>query len=69
MQGDNTNPQDKPAKAKKYPVKHKRPSGQIIQRGPNQFMVWLHSHTDAQGKPVRYTKTFKTLKSASFWSG
>jgi Phage integrase, N-terminal SAM-like domain len=50
--------------AKKYPIKHKRPTGQIIQRGPKQFMVWLHSHTDAEGKPVRYTKTFRTLKEA-----
>ena len=27
-------------------------------------MVWLHSHTDATGNPIRYTKTFKTLKEA-----
>lgn len=51
-------------KGKQYPVKHKRPVGQIIERGPGRFMVWIHSHTDAKGKPVRYTKTFKTLKEA-----
>jgi integrase len=64
MQDDTIKPQDKPAKSKTYPVKHKRPVGQIIERGPGRFMVWLHSHTDANGKPVRYTKTFKTLKEA-----
>lgn len=53
-----------PAKAKKYPIKHKRPVGQIIERGPKQFLVWLYSHRDGQGKPVRYTKTFQTLKEA-----
>lgn len=52
------------AKSKTYPVKHKRPVGQIIERGPGRFMVWIHSHTDAEGKPVRYTKAFKTLKEA-----
>jgi integrase len=52
------------AKSKTYPVKHKRPVGQIIERGPGRFMVWIHSHTDARGKPVRYTKTFKTLREA-----
>lgn len=52
------------AKEKKYPIKHKRPKGQIIERGPRRFMVWLHSHSDVTGKPIRYTKTFKTLKEA-----
>ena len=64
MQPDNNHAGGKPAKGKKYPIKHKRPTGQVIERGPSQFMVWLHSHTDAEGKPVRYTKTFKTLKEA-----
>jgi integrase len=49
---------------KKYPIKHKRPKGQIIERGPNQFQVWLYSHRDIHGKPKRYQKTFKTLQEA-----
>ena len=65
MQGDTSKSQDTSAKGKKqYPIKHKRPVGQIIERGPKRFMVWLHSHTDAEGKPKRYTKTFRTLKEA-----
>lgn len=64
MQGDNTHPQDKPAKAKKYPIKHKRPHGQIIERAPNRFFVWVHSHTDADGRKKRYTKMWGTLKEA-----
>jgi|GEM_PF-1368250 len=50
--------------SKQYPIKHKRPTGRIIERGPGQFQVWLHSHRDAAGKPVRYMKTFDTLKEA-----
>ncbi len=49
---------------KKYPIKHKRPVGQIIERAPNQFMVWVHSHTDGEGRKKRYTKTWGTLKEA-----
>jgi integrase len=64
MQPDNNQPEGKMPKGKKYPIKHKRPKGQIIERGPKRFMVWLHSHTDAAGKPVRYKKTFATLKEA-----
>lgn len=64
MQADSNNSGGEKPKGKQYPVKHKRPVGQIIERGPGRFMVWIHSHTDAKGKPVRYTKTFKTLKEA-----
>lgn len=65
MQGNGSKPQDTPAKAKKqYPVKHKRPVGQIIERAANQFMVWVHSHTDGDGRKKRYTKTWDTLKEA-----
>jgi integrase len=64
MQGEDNNPGAKAPKGKKYPVNHKRPVGRIVERGPNQFQVWLHSHTDGAGKPVRYKRTFKTLKEA-----
>lgn len=64
MRENGINSDSQAAKEKKYPIKHKRPKGQIIERGPNRFMVWLHSHSDATGKPIRYTKTFKTLKEA-----
>jgi integrase len=65
MQGDTTKLQEQTAKPKrKYPVKHKRPVGQIIERGPKQFQVWLYSHRNEQGKPVRYMKTFDSLKEA-----
>lgn len=64
MQADSNNPSGEKPKGRQYPVKHKRPVGQIIERGPGRFMVWIHSHTDAKGKPVRYTKTLKTLKEA-----
>jgi integrase len=50
--------------AKKYPIIHQRPVGRIIERGPQQFMVWLHSHTLADGRKKRYKKTWKTLKEA-----
>lgn len=64
MPHDNTHSNADKPKAKKYPIKHKRPRGQIIERGPEQFQVWLYSHRDAQGRPVRYMKTFDTLKKA-----
>jgi integrase len=64
MHTDGSNPGGKAPKGKKYPITHKRPTGRIIERGQNQFQVWLHSHTDAVGKPIRYKKTFKTLKEA-----
>lgn len=47
-----------------YPIKHKRPVGQIIERGPNQFMVWVHSHTIENNGKKRYTKTWRTIKEA-----
>lgn len=49
---------------KKYPIRHKRPVGQIIQRAPNQFLVWVHSHTIENNGKKRYTKTWRTLKEA-----
>lgn len=64
MQSDSKHPGGEKPKGKQYPINHKRPKGQIIERGAGRFMVWLHSHTDASGKPVRYTKTFRTLKEA-----
>jgi integrase len=64
MHIDSNNPNGNAAKAKKYPIKHQRPVGQIIERAPNQFMVWIHSHTDADGRKKRYTKTWRTLKEA-----
>lgn len=64
MRADNNHPGGKTPKGKKYPVKHKRPQGQIIERALNQFMVWVHSHTDESGLKKRYTKTWKTLKEA-----
>lgn len=64
MQADNNDADGKTAKAKQYPIKHKRPQGQIIERAPNQFMVWIHSHTDGAGRKKRYTKTWGTLKEA-----
>lgn len=64
MRHDGSSPPSHTTKAKQYPIKHRRPKGQVIERGAGRFMVWLHSHTDASGKPVRYTKTFKTLKEA-----
>ncbi|HEY0322819.1 MAG TPA: site-specific integrase [Pyrinomonadaceae bacterium] len=50
--------------SKKYPIKHKRPTGQIIERAPNQYMVWVHSHTIENNGKKRYTKTWRTLKEA-----
>ncbi len=65
MQDDTINPLGKPAKPKKaYPIKHKRPVGRIIERAPNQFMVYVHSHTDGEGRKKRYAKTWSTLKEA-----
>jgi integrase len=64
MRSDSISSESKAAKAKKYPIKHKRPVGQIIERAPNQFMVWVHSHTDGDGRKKRYTKTWNTLKEA-----
>lgn len=64
MQPNANKPDGQKPKGKRHPVKHKRPQGQIIERGPRQFQVWLYSHRDAQGKPVRYMKTFDTLKKA-----
>jgi integrase len=64
MRPESNNENGEKPKSKKYPIKHKRPQGLIIERGAKQFQVWLHSHRDAQGKPVRYMKTFDTLKKA-----
>jgi len=64
MQPHVSNPDGKMPKGKKYPIKHKRPQGQIIERGPNRFLVWVHSHTDADGRKKRYTKMWGTLKEA-----
>jgi integrase len=64
MQRDNKHPDGKKPKAKQYPIKHERPQGQIIERGPSQFMVRVHSHTDASGNKKRYKKTWRTLKEA-----
>jgi integrase len=64
MQADSNKPGGKKPEGKKYPIKHKRPQGQIIERGEKQFQVWLYSHRDANGKPVRYMKTFDTMKKA-----
>jgi integrase len=49
---------------KQYPITHKRPVGKIIERGPNQFMVWLHAFTIENNGKKRYTKTWRTLKEA-----
>jgi integrase len=49
---------------KKYPIIHSRPLGRIIERGANQFLVQLHSHTDSNGVKKRYRKTWRTLKEA-----
>lgn len=64
MSSDGNNPGGKTPKAKAYPIKHPRPHGQIIERGPHQFMVRVHSHTDEKGNKKRYTKTWRTLKEA-----
>jgi integrase len=64
MQRNSISPGSNAAKGKKYRIKHKRHVGQIIERGPNQFMVWVHSHTDGSGLKKRYTKTWPTLKEA-----
>lgn len=64
MQPDVINANGKAPKRKKPLIKHKRPQGQIIERGPNQFLVWVHSHTDADGRKKRYTKMWGTLKEA-----
>jgi integrase len=57
-------PTEKTKAKKTYPIKHKRPVGQIIERAPNHFFVWVHSHTDANGRKKRYTKMWGTLKEA-----
>lgn len=62
MQPDNNQPEGKTPKGKTYPVKHRRPHGQIIERGPERFMVWVHSHTDEGGRKKRYSQTWRTLK-------
>lgn len=64
MRPDNSYPDGKMPEDGNYPIKHKRPQGQIIERAPNQFMVWVHSHTNESGLKKRYTKTWKTLKEA-----
>lgn len=64
MHSDSISSESKAAKAKKYPIKHKRPTGQIIERALNQFQVWVHSHTDSDGRKKRYKKTWRTLKEA-----
>ncbi|HWT01771.1 MAG TPA: tyrosine-type recombinase/integrase [Pyrinomonadaceae bacterium] len=61
---DSINSKGHAAKPKKYPIKHKRPVGRIIQRAPNRFLVWIHSHTDSSGQKKRYTKMWSTLKEA-----
>lgn len=64
MQPDDNYSTGKMPKGKKYPVKHKRPQGQVIERGPKQFQVWIHSHTNSEGRKKRYQKTWRTLKEA-----
>lgn len=64
MQPDSTNSNSNTTKAEKYPIKHKRPVGQIVQRAPNRFLVWVHSHTDSNGLKKRYTKMWATLREA-----
>lgn len=64
MQPDSINSNGNTTKPEKYPVKHKRPVGQIIQRAPNRFLVWVHSHTDSNGLKKRYTKMWATLREA-----
>lgn len=64
MQSDTNKLIGKAPKGKGYPIKHKRPQGQVIERGPKQFQVWVHSHTDNEGRKKRYQKTWRTLKEA-----
>jgi integrase len=64
MQADSNGPDGEKPKGRQYPVKHERPQGQIVERGTNQFMVRVHSHTDANGNKKRYKKTWRTLKEA-----
>ena len=64
MQADNKHSDGKTPKGKKYPITHKRPQGRIIERGANQFQVWVHSHTNSEGLKKRYQKTWRTLKEA-----
>lgn len=65
MRDNTSKPHDTSAKGrKKYPIKHKRPIGQILERAPNQFQVWVHSHTESSGRKKRYKKTWRTLKEA-----
>lgn len=64
MQADSNNHNGKKPKGKNCPIIHKRPQGQIIERGANQFQVWVHSHTNSEGRKKRYQKTWRTLKEA-----
>ncbi|HEX7999924.1 MAG TPA: site-specific integrase [Pyrinomonadaceae bacterium] len=65
MQSNSSNSHAKTAKpSSSYPIIHSRPLGRIIERGPNQFLVQVHSHTDNDGRKKRYRKTWSTLKEA-----
>lgn len=64
MQANSNSDDAKKPKGKQYPIKHERPQGQILERGAHQFMVRVHSHTDANGSKKRYKKTWSTLKEA-----
>ena len=65
MRRNNISSEARAAKSEKtYPINHKRPVGRIVERGPNQFLVRVYSHTETNGIKKRYRKTWHTLKEA-----
>jgi integrase len=59
MQDDTTKPQEQTAKPKKRRTKQRRPSGQIIERGEQNYLVRVFLHRDAGGKRIYYNAAIR----------